>query len=252
MNKLVYILPLIILLSCKGEKKVENPKVAQAKEILEQSIQAHGGDLFEKSERSAMIGNDQHVISRKAHIFEYKVIKKDTMGNVAVDRLTNGGFDRHVNDEPVEIKTGLDSRLYNLMSNQLFIYDLPYSFRDNVFNLFHNGTTSFRGVEYDLVSVNYKEIDGEKEEESYMAYFSKDTHQLHFVIVLTNEYSPQILVYEFKNQRQVDGILFFDIDINTIKRVYYTSPELEYLFSNKAFKNISKYQMTDISVKVLE
>jgi hypothetical protein len=97
-SRLNYIFLICITLLTACSEKVD--KIAQ--EIVDQSIEAHGGALFEKATISFDFRNRHYSIFKSPNSFEYVREFTDSTGFVR-DVLNNQGFDRTVNGQSVNL-----------------------------------------------------------------------------------------------------------------------------------------------------
>uniref|UniRef100_UPI003594938E DUF6503 family protein n=1 Tax=Aquiflexum sp. TaxID=1872584 RepID=UPI003594938E len=98
---------------------------SDAQKIVDQSIAAHGGQLFEKAIISFDFRDRSYQIFKSPNSFEYLRKFTDSTGMVK-DVLNNDGFQRTINGESVKLseeRTGAFSRSVNSVAYFAF---LPY------------------------------------------------------------------------------------------------------------------------------
>ena len=99
-NKALYTLLFILLItitSCQTEKQPD------AQQIVDQAIEAHGGDRFLKSAISFKFRDRQYRALRDGGVFVYSRTFTDSTGQQVRDVWQNSGFTRTVNDVEVDL-----------------------------------------------------------------------------------------------------------------------------------------------------
>ncbi|SDY84645.1 hypothetical protein SAMN04488069_11567, partial [Hymenobacter psychrophilus] len=104
-NFFLAVIPAVALLSCQeGVDKITVSKKANSKaqEVVDLSIKAHGGKLFDKIRVRFTFRERQYTAFRKGGFFTYTRAFSDSSGQVK-DVLQNNGFYREVNGKRIDL-----------------------------------------------------------------------------------------------------------------------------------------------------
>lgn len=252
MRNFFIVLIVAICFSCKNEQKqVDDVKpTVDPNLLLSECIKAHGGDVVKHATREMVIAGRKYFLRRDGFNYEFRITNKDSV-NTTEDILTNTkGHERLINGELVKVDAGIESRMTALLEDHLFILDMPFSFSDNFLNKEYMGSSSYNGNEYEILLLEYKEVDGEKPEGKYMCYINKNTKELDYVIKMGSNTTPVLQILSLVNGRKEKGILFKDMERYTLLKQYFNSSELYYVFNNKKIIKGASPEMTDIKVTI--
>ena len=257
MRNFLVVLMVLVCFSCKdGQSKNDQNEVIEKAEtkdpnvLLAECINAHGGDVVTHATREMMISNRAYFLKRDGFNYEFRITNKDSV-NVTVDILTNErGHERLINGELVKVDEGIESRMTALLEDHLFILDMPFSLSDNFLSKEYLGKSSYNNNDYDILLMEYKEVDGVKPEGKYMCYINSNSKELDYVIKMGSNTTPVLQILSFVNGRKEQGILFKDMERHTLSKQYFNSSELYYVFNNKKIIKGASPKMSDIKVTI--
>ncbi len=208
MKKSIVILLIALgFVACKG-------KTDKAREIVDKSIEAHGGKNYEKFTaefdfRKFHIKLMQDNGNGAANRFQYERISKDSANNEVWDILNNEGFLRIINGNQVALSEKDISKYTNAVNSVAYFVLLPYKLKDKAVNLEYLGETEIDKQKYDKVKVWFdKEGGGKDFEDVYCYWFNQKTHLVDY-LAYTNG-GPRFR--RVKNRQTVGGIIFQDYE----------------------------------------
>lgn len=151
-NLLFFFCGIILFTACDSR--------TEAEKIVDNSIEAHGGNAFSNSIIEFDFRNIHYTIFKTPDRFEYIREFSDSTGNVK-DLLNNDGFVRTVNGAKIDTLSeewvGKYSRSVNSVAYFAF---LPYGLNDPSVFKKSLGETEINGENYDLIKVTFAEEGG--------------------------------------------------------------------------------------------
>ena len=245
MNKIVFLLAIVITFSCKD--KVEQKLSVQ--EIVDKSIEVSGGvALYEKSTITFNFRDRKYISEMKGKRKTLKrILKNDTIN--FLDVLSPDGFERFDNDSLVSLHDSLATKYGNSVNSVHYFSKLPYGLNDPAVQKELLGETEVKGKQYYKVKVTFNQAGGGDDfDDTYVYFFNKST------------FKPDYLAYDFHvngggmrfreayNERYVNGIRF--VDYNNMKPIdeVVSVLQVDSLFNNDGLKLLSKIELKDVTV----
>ncbi len=245
MNKIVFLLAIVITFSCKD--KVEQKLSVQ--EIVDKSIEVSGGvALYEKSTITFNFRDRKYISEMKGKRKTLKrILKNDTIN--FLDVLSPDGFERFDNDSLVSLHDSLATKYGNSVNSVHYFSKLPYGLNDPAVQKELLGETEVKGKQYYKVKVTFNQAGGGDDfDDTYVYFFNKST------------FKPDYLAYDFHvngggmrfreayNERYVNGIRF--VDYNNMKPIDegVSVLQVDSLFNNDGLKLLSKIELKDVTV----
>jgi hypothetical protein len=218
-----------------------------ADKIVDESIEAHGGDAFNNSLIEFDFRAIHYTIYKTESEFEYIREFSDSTGTVK-DVLNNSGFVRTVNgtkiDTLTEERIGAFSRSVNSVAYFVF---LPYGLNDASARKKLLGETTLNGKEYDMIKVTFEQEGGGKDyDDEFIYWIGKDDKYVDYIAYSYLTDGGGVRFREVSDEIQVGGIRFQNYlnfkpdDKNTPvdkMEALYVSGDLE-LLSEIILKNI--------------
>lgn len=232
---------LIGLASCKPE----------AQKIIDKTIAAHGGEVLNNVLISFDFRDKHYLIRKEDGQFQYERIFQDSLGKVR-DILTNAGFTRLINDEPVEVSEAFQRKYANSVNAVVYLFLLPYGLNDKAVNKTYLGETSINGIPYDEIMVTFDEQGGgEDHEDTYLYWINKQQHTMDFFAYSFHTDGGGTRFREATNQRKIEGVLFSDYVNYTYAGDSVALDTYENLFQEDNLEEVSKIIMKNIEIKRL-
>lgn len=159
------------LLSCK-----EDPGI----QIVNQAIEAHGGDVYGSFTLAFDFRNKHYSATRDGGIFTYTRAFTDSTGNIK-DVLTNDGFTRYRDNSVVDLPNKTKKAFTNSVNSVIYFALLPFGLNDKAVNKTFARETNISGRSYDVVRVTFDQANGGADyQDIFLYWFNKETHTMDY------------------------------------------------------------------------
>lgn len=246
MKKLKYLLCLGIIFSfgsCHSDD--------EAQKIIDQSIAAHGGELFQNANISFDFRDRHYEIFKSPDSFRYVRLFTDELGLVE-DVLDNDGFERRINGEPVELTEKEVNAYSNSVNSVAYFAFLPYGLNDSAVIKNYLGETTMEGNGYHLIKVTFKPGGGgEDYEDEFLYWINKENSRMDYLAYSYHTDGGGLRFRKAINTHTVSGILLQDYD--NYKPADETLPveSMEELFKSGDLELLSKILLENIEVELI-
>lgn len=244
MNKAYLVLLIGLTFACKGEPT----KALTAQEIVDKSIEATGGQLFENRTVSFDF-RDRHYISemkgKKKTLT--RILKNDTIH--LRDVRTIDGLKRFVSDSLVTLSDSLANVYANSVNSVHYFSKLPYGLNDPAVKKEKIGEITIDQKPYYKVKVTFEQAGGGDDfDDTYIYWINKNT------------FIPDYLGYSFHvngggtrfrvayNERIINGIRFVDYENLKPKNSNASIFDADSLYLNGGLELLSKIELKNIKV----
>ena len=218
----------------------------KAKVIVEQAIEAHGGEKFSHLDVSFDFRATQYQIHQDKGVFQYSRTFKDTAQNNITDILNNKGLTRTINNKKTTLSDKDISRYTNAVNSVVYFVLLPYKLKDPAVHVAYVGENTLEGKQYDKVKVWFsKEGGGNDFEDIYCYWFNKESHTLDY-LAYTNG-GPRFR--KATKRQKVNGITIQDYDNYEITDTSVTATDYDKAFAAGKAKLLTTIEQTNIVVK---
>jgi hypothetical protein len=182
---------------------------SEAQRIVDDSIEAHGGETYQNSLIEFDFRNIHYTIFKTDSEFEYSREFTDSTG-IVKDILNNSGFTRSVNgvqiDTLTEERIGAFSRSVNSVAYFAF---LPYGLNDSSVIKEYLGETTIKDKIYHLIKVTFQqEGGGEDFDDQFLYWIGKEDHFIDFIAYSYHTDGGGVRMREVKDVIEVEGIRF--------------------------------------------
>ncbi|MFD2202844.1 DUF6503 family protein [Shivajiella indica] len=206
MRSTIYLLlAFFLLFSCKSTDK-------EAQRIVDRSIQAHGGKLFEKAKISFDFRERYYEIFKSPKRYEYIREFTDSTGMVR-DVLNNDGFQRTINGKLAALtdeRTGAFTRSVNSVA--YFAY-LPYGLNDPAVFKTYLGEDEIDGKKYFLVQVTFSEEGGGEDfDDVFLYWFNQDNYLIDYLAYSYHTDGGGVRFRKAIQQHEVGGLILQDYE----------------------------------------
>lgn len=244
-SRLSYIFLICITLLTACSEKVDE----KAQEIVNLSIEAHGGALFEKATISFDFRERHYQIFKSPNRFEYSREFTDSTGFVR-DVLNNDGFVRTVNGVKVDLPEDRVSAFSNSVNSVAYFAFLPYGLNDAAVIKTYLGETEIAGKVYHLIQVTFKEEGGgEDYDDVFLYWFDKDSYQLEYMAYSFHTDGGGVRFRKAVHQHQVNGLILLDYENYKPKDKNMPIEEMESLFKSGELELLSEILLENVEVK---
>ena len=224
-----------------NEAEAVKLRVERGKEILQNSIKAHGGNRYDAAHYQFIFRDKQYSFNNQ-NGYTYSVVAKDSTGSIIVDSLRNGNFTRRVDNETIALSPKDESKYSNALNSVIYFALLPYKLQDKAVQPTYLGETIIAGEDYDVVQVTFGENGGGKDHEDVFCYWiNKNSHYMNYMAYSYHTNSGGVRFRSAYNPRTVDGIRFQDY-VNWEAPLDTSLEDLPQLYENGLLKELSKIE----------
>lgn len=236
---------LLAITACNTEKQPD------AQRIVDQAIEAHGGERFLQSEISFVFRDRLYEALRDGGLFMYSRSFTDTTGQVH-DVWRNSGFTRTVNGQVVDLPEERQKAFTASVNSVIYFALLPYALNDDAVQKEYLGETTIKGEPYHKVRVTFaQEGGGDGYQDVYVYWFHQQRHTMDYLAYSFQENDGGTRFREAFNPRTVGGILFQDYNNYTLADESTPLEEYDRAFEAGNMEKVSEILLTDIQVNPL-
>lgn len=244
-TKLILSFALMVMLysSCK-EKELT------AQDIVDRSIAAHGGDLYERSFISFKFRDRNYAIYRDGGMFTYERMYQDSIGSIH-DYLNNDYFAREVNGRHFPLGSADSTRFANGLNSIIYFALLPYALNDPAVKKTLLEPSEIESTKYYKVKVTFSEEGGGEDfEDVYVYWFNAETFTMDYLAYSFKVNGGGTRFRKAQNRRVINGITFQDY-------LNYSGPEgfadiarFDELMKSGEIKLVSEINLENIQVEI--
>ncbi|KEO74191.1 DUF6503 family protein [Anditalea andensis] len=241
-KNLFYVCMIILISSC-GEERM-------AQRIVDNAIQAHGGRNYENLELEFDFREYHYRMKNNGGLYAYERVFEDSLGNSIIDKLTNNGFIRTVNGDPVDLTEERENAFKSSVNSVFYFALLPYRLNDPAVKKKMVGSSSIGGVDYQVIEVTFEEKGGgEDYEDVFYFWFREDKYYMDYIAYSYNTDGGGVRFRESKNPRIESGIRFQDYNNYTPNKSNTPIHELERMFVRGELVLLSEITMDNLKVE---
>ncbi|MFK7921555.1 MAG: DUF6503 family protein [Bacteroidia bacterium] len=245
-------LSLIVLslaLGCTGEKT--SPAASnQAQLIIDQAIEAHGGDRFANSKYQFEFRGKLYAWQTGEGRYLYTRSFEDSSGQI-VDHLSNDGFYRTLNGERILTSHEQDSMYSNSVNSVFYFIRLPHGLNDPAANKKYLGEESNKGKKYHKIEVTFEEEGGGKDfDDIFVYWFEQNNHTLDYLAYSYATDGGGLRFRKAYNARELGGIRFQDyVNYKAELQAGRGSAELGQLYERNQLDSLSSIINESVSLQ---
>lgn len=244
MYKIYSVLFILTAFACKSEGSEK--MTAQA--IVDKSIQASGGQLFQNSVVSFDF-RDRHYISemRGKKKTLIRILKNDTVH--IKDLRTNDGLQRFVNDTLVTLSDSLANVYANSVNSVHYFSKLPHGLNDPAVQKELIGEIEIKDQEYYKIKISFnQESGGDDFDDTYIYWVNKKTFEADYLgySFYVNGGGTRFRVAY--NKRIINGIRFVDYENLRPKDATETIFSADSLYISGDLELLSKIELKNVTV----
>ncbi|ARN77053.1 hypothetical protein BST97_03005 [Nonlabens spongiae] len=181
-----------------------------ADELIAKTIKAHGADKMAQGKLAFNFRGIDYVVTRDNGLFTYERITIQNQDSV-VDRLTNDGFKRTINDSVVTLQPEKKSTLSSSLNSVIYLGQLPFSLDGPAVYKKYLGETTINEIKYYEVEVTFDENGGGEDHEDVFIYW---INQADFMIdYFAYSFCEEECGFRFResyNRRNINGMIVQD------------------------------------------
>jgi hypothetical protein len=247
-NQMRYLslLLLVLLIACKvSEQKLT------AQQIIDKTIQFSGADKVSSSEITFNFRDNLYAAVRKNGTFQlFRSYRKDTL--LIEDVVTNNGYERLMNSQPVKVADSMVSRYSNSINSVHYFSVLPFGLNDAAVHKKLLKSASLKGKEYYKIEITFsKEGGGDDFDDVFIYWIGTDDFLVDYLAYSyhTNGGGKRFRV--LKEQCIKNGIRFVDYHNYKPLNKYVSLVDMDQAFENKTLAKVSEIVLKDIEVTLL-
>jgi len=181
-----------------------------ANDVVNKSIQFHGGTLYENSIIDFDFRNRHYTFERDHGLYKYHRIWKDSLGTYH-DILTNDGFKRLLNDHEIKVTEDWARRYSSSINSVAYFALLPFGLNDPAVNKKYLGQEVVNKQNYHKIQVTFdKEGGGEDPDDVFVYWIHQKTLSMDYFGYAYQSDGGGIRFRKAIHQREVGGIRFAD------------------------------------------
>lgn len=225
----------VLIWSC--DQSLTDPQI-----IIDKAIEVAGGEKFDHSRIEFDFRGRHYVADRNNGVFSYERIFQDPSGNNVHDFVTNDGFKRLFNDEPVVVPDTMEVKYTSSVNSVIYFQLLPFRLNDPAVRKQFIREDSIENQTYYQIKVTFQQDGGGEDfEDEFFFWFHKEHFTMDY-FAYSFEESDEIS-FRFRkavNARVIDGIRFQDY-------VNY-KPKNETVSAEKALEKYLAGELDELSI----
>jgi hypothetical protein len=235
---------LLLIASCQSR--------TEAEKIIDNAIAAHGGDTYETAKIYFDFRDISYEIYKSPNRFEYVREFSDSTGRVR-DVLNNGGFQRTINGNPVNLPEERIKAFSNSVNSVAYFAFLPYGLNDPAVFKTLEGESTMDGKDYYVIKVTFSEEGGGEDfDDEFLYWINKQTSRIDYLAYTYHTDGGGVRLRKAIKTHEVDGLLFLDYE-NYKPAVKHTPLEdMEGLYKAGDLQLLSEIVLENIRVEFVE
>lgn len=243
----------ITLLACTTPVKKEEQQVAssvqessKAEQIIETSIKAHGGELYDKAHFRFTFRENTYRFKNNGNQFEYEFKGLNKQGDSVRTLLTEKSINVWINNEPLVLSEKQKVIYSDNLNSVIYFATLPHKLKDNSVNKTYEGTTSIFNKTYEVIKVTFEQEGGGTDfDDEYYYWINVETNLMDYLAYNYQTNRGGVRFRAAYNPRKVGGIHFQDY-INYKAEVGTPLDQLPQLQENGELVEISRIETENI------
>ncbi len=219
--------------------------LSKADSIVNQTIQAHGGDLYATADYSFVFRDKKYRFKNNGSSFEYssEVQKGDSL---VKDVMINNDFSRYINSKKQALSAEDAGKYSEALNSVIYFATLPYKLQDASVNKKYIEETTIKGKQYDVVGVTFGQEGGGKDfDDEFHYWINKQTHKIDYLAYNYRTNDGGVRFRSAYNTRVIDGVTFQDY-INYEAPLETPLKDLPNLYEQGKLKEVSQIRTENV------
>lgn len=192
--------------SSKEPNKIANV----ADSIIQKSILAHGGKLYQNASYSFLFRKKDYTFTNGPSSYCYTA-KGMVDGQEMIDTLKDGVFKRTVNGIEQQLSKKELETSKGVLNSVIYFATLPHKLNDSAVRASHKGSSVIKGNTYHVIEIRFAEENGGKDYNDIFYYWiDKQTNLIDYLAYRYHVNGGGIRFRTAYNRREVGGISFQD------------------------------------------
>jgi hypothetical protein len=185
-------------------------QLAKADSIVNQAIEAHGGDLYKTGDYSFEFRGKKYSFQNYGMDYTYssEIQKGDSL---IQDVMTSTTFERAINGLKQKLSSADAAKYGESLNSVIYFATLPYKLQDASVTKSFIEEATVKGKRYDLIKVTFGQDGGGKDfDDEYMYWINKDTHKVDYLAYSYHVNEGGVRFRAAFNPRAINGVTFQD------------------------------------------
>lgn len=237
----------LIIISCQTSHQA-----TKEQKIIDRSIEAHGGEAYEKAKVSFDFRNIHYEILKTPSGFEYSREFMDSLG-VVHDILNNEGFKRTIDGKEISLPEERTMAYSNSVNAVAYFAFLPYGLNDAAVKKSWMKESELEGNTYDVILVSFSEDGGGEDfDDEFLYWINKETARMDYLAYTYHTEGGGVRFRKAVNPRMVNGILIQDYENYKPDDESTPLEEMEGLYKKGKLELLSNIKLEAIEVEYIE
>jgi hypothetical protein len=196
--------------SVKNDTIMAEKQFSKADSLVNEAIEAHGGDLYRKADYSFVFRAKMYRFKNSRNNFEYssELQKNDSL---IKDVMVNDSFKRYINNNLQSLKKEDIGKYSEALNSVIYFATLPYKLQDASVNKKFIEETTIKEKQYDVVGVTFGQDGGGKDfDDEFHYWINKQTHKIDYLAYNYRTNDGGVRFRAAFNTRVIDGLTFQD------------------------------------------
>ncbi|MEM7548980.1 MAG: DUF6503 family protein [Bacteroidota bacterium] len=246
----------LVLANVSSENKsefIDRKDDIKAKEIIELSIEKHGGGLYKDSFFEFDFRGKHFTRDYKNGDFRYIKTFYDSSKatpRFVEDILTNEGFNRYINGKRIKLSIKYEDAFRQSVNSVIYFTSLPFGLSDDAVNAEYIGEIMIKDNNYHKIKVTFnQEGGGDDFQDSFFYWINSDNFMVDYVAYQYHVNGGGIRFREAINRQNIKGITFQDYVNYEVKQGRDALLESDVAFENGQLKELSRIINENIEVR---
>jgi hypothetical protein len=218
----------------------------KAQTIIDQAIAAHGGEKFEELQIAFDFRGRHYTAVRQGGVYTYTRSFTDSTGRVE-DKLTNKGFWRKVNGQPVNLPEERITAFSQSVNSVIYFALLPFGLNDPAVQKSYLGETTIKQQPYHKIQVAFaREGGGVDYEDEFIYWIHQKTHQVDYLAYSYQTDGGGLRFRAAYEPRVVAGLRFQQYINYEPARQQVVLADLDKLYEAGQLKTLSRIELQNI------
>jgi hypothetical protein len=250
-NSLTFIV-LAVFIACSNppnKEKVNEPilqEISKADQIIEASIQAHGGELYNKAHYQFTFRGNLYRFNTNKAAFEYEFKGLNKNGDSIRTLLTQNKVQVWMNNAKLELNEKQKMSYSDNLNSVIYFATLPHKLGDNSVNKVYEGTTSIFNKTYEVIKVTFKQEGGGTDfDDEYYYWINAETMLIDYLAYKYHTNGGGVRFRVAYHPVKVEGIHFQDY-VNYKVEVGTALVKLPFLYEKGMLQELSRIETENI------
>jgi hypothetical protein len=241
----------VLALLAAGMTAACDATIDTPEEIVEASIERHGGDMFDNVTISWDFRGIPFRVTRDGGVFQHQRTVTDSLGTTVIEVMDNQGTWVEVAGERQAVSDEREGQIAMGVNSTVYLGFLPYRLDDPAVQLADLGSTMVEGQAYRKVEVTFApEGGGSGWENRFVYWFSEGDWTLDYLAYSEPLDPPVTRFRRAVNRRAVNGLLIQDYENYTADPQIEDIANYDEFFERGELRLLSMVEFDSVEVEV--